>query len=77
MILYQLKKLFKHSYLFLLISCEGQTPEEFNQNFQTKFNDCVERAKNRCDNLDESECLVFAETRCETFLGTSENPIVK
>jgi|TARA_B110000495_G_scaffold75754_1_gene64939 hypothetical protein len=77
MFLNQFKNIIKHSYLILLISCEGQTPAEFNQNFDTKFNDCVERAKNRCEDLDESQCLVFAESRCETFLGTSENPIVK
>ncbi|MDG2229613.1 MAG: hypothetical protein P8L74_05790 [Gammaproteobacteria bacterium] len=71
------KNIFKHSYLILLISCEGQSPEEFNQKFETKFNDCVERAKNRCDDLNENQCLVFAESRCETFLGTVENPIVK
>ena len=51
--------------------------KKISQKFETKFNDCVERAKNRCDDLNENQCLVFAESRCETFLGTVENPIVK
>ena len=46
--------------------------------FIEKYDACVERAKNRCDEgISETACTDFAMNRCETFLGTKENPIIK
>ena len=69
--------LFFIGYYFLMGS-STQTPEEFDKEFIEKFNACVERAKNRCDEgISETACTDYAMNRCETFLGTKENPIIK
>ena len=69
--------LFFIGYYFLMGS-STQTPEEFDQEFIEKFDACVERAKNRCDEeVSEMACNDYAMNRCETFLGTKENPIIK
>ena len=69
--------LFFISYYFLMGS-STQTPEEFDKEFIEKFDACVERAKNRCDEgISETACTDYAMNRCETFLGTKENPIIK
>ena len=53
-----------------------QTPEEFDKEFTEKYEACVERAKNRCDEgISQTACTDYAVNRCETFLGTKENPI--
>lgn len=68
-------------YLFiipLLLSCEGKTPEDFDREFNQKYNACFERAKLRCDSsMDKEACDTMANERCKSFLGTPENPIVK
>ena len=63
--------------LILLFACDGQTPEEYDQAFETEFNACVNRAESKCNNLTKDECTQQAIYRCETFLGTKENPMVK
>ena len=69
--------LFFIGYYFLMGS-STQTPEEFDQEFIEKFDAFVERAKNRCDEgISETACTDYAMNRCETFLGTKENPIIK
>ena len=69
--------LFFIGYYFLMGS-STQTPEEFDKEFIEKFDACVERAKNRCDEgISEMACTDYAMNRCETFLGTKENPIIK
>jgi len=69
--------LFFIGYYFLMGS-STQTPEEFDKEFIEKFDACVERAKNRCDEgISETACTDYAMNRCETFLGTKENPIIK
>ena len=69
--------LFFIGYYFLMGS-STQTPEEFDKEFIEKFDACVERAKNRCDEgMSEMACTDYAVNRCETFLGTKENPIIK
>tara|TARA_B100000003_G_scaffold7818_1_gene6915 strand:+ start:693 stop:959 length:267 start_codon:yes stop_codon:yes gene_type:complete len=69
--------LFFIGYYFLMGS-STQTPEEFDKEFIEKFDACVERAKNRCDEgISETACTDYAMNRCETFLGTRENPIIK
>ena len=69
--------LFFIGYYFLMGS-STQTPEEFDKEFIEKFDACVERAKNRCDEgISETACTNYAMNRCETFLGTKENPIIK
>ena len=69
--------LFFIGYYFLMGS-STQTPEEFDKEFIEKFDACVERAKNRCDvGISETACADYAMNRCETFLGTKENPIIK
>ena len=69
--------LFFIGYYFLMGS-STQTPEEFEKEFIEKFDACVERAKNRCDEgISETACTDYAMNRCETFLGTKENPIIK
>ena len=69
--------LFFIGYYFLMGS-STQTPEEFDKEFIEKFDACVERAKNRCDKgISETACTDYAMNRCETFLGTKENPIIK
>ena len=69
--------LFFIGYYFLMGS-STQTPEEFDKEFIEKFDACVERAKNRCDEgISETVCTDYAMNRCETFLGTKENPIIK
>ena len=69
--------LFFTGYYFLMGS-STQTPEEFDKEFIEKFDACVERAKNRCDEgMSETACTDYAMNRCETFLGTRENPIIK
>jgi len=69
--------LFFIGYYFLMGS-STQTPEEFDKEFIEKFDACVERAKNRCDEgMSETACTDYAMNRCETFLGTKENPIIK
>ncbi len=69
--------LFFIGYYFLMGS-STQTPEEFDKEFIEKFNACVERAKNRCDEgISETACTDYAMNRCETFLGTKENPMIK
>ena len=69
--------LFFIGYYFLMGS-STQTPEEFDKEFIEKFDACVERAKNRCDEgITETACTDYAMNRCETFLGTKENPIIK
>ena len=69
--------LFFIGYYFLMVS-STQTPEEFDKEFIEKFDACVERAKNRCDEgISETACTDYAMNRCETFLGTKENPIIK
>ncbi len=61
----------------LLLGCEGQTPEEYNNEFETKFDQCFERAKLRCENLSSNACEEKSRQRCESFLGTKDNPIIK
>ena len=62
----------------LLLSCEGKSPEDFDREFNEKYNACVDRARLRCDsNMDTEACEVMANDRCQSFLGTPENPIVK
>ena len=69
--------LFFIGYYFLMGS-SSQTPEEFDKEFIEKYDACVERAKNRCDEgMSEMACIDYAVNRCETFLGTKENPIIK
>ncbi len=69
--------LFFIGYYFLMGS-STQTLEEFDKEFIEKFDACVERAKNRCDEgISETVCTDYAMNRCETFLGTKENPIIK
>ena len=69
--------LFFIGYYFLMGS-STQTPEEFDKEFIEKFDACVERAKNRCDEgISETACTDYAMNRCETFLGTKESPIIK
>lgn len=69
--------LFFIGYYFLMGS-STQTPEEFDKEFIEKFDACVERAKNRCDEgISETACTDYAMNRCKTFLGTKENPIIK
>ncbi len=69
--------LFFIGYYFLMGS-STQTPEEFDKEFIEKYDACVERAKNRCDEgMSEMACIDYAVNRCETFLGTKENPIIK
>lgn len=69
--------LFFIGYYFLMGS-STQTPEEFDKEFIEKYDACVERAKNRCDDgMSEMACIDYAVNRCETFLGTKENPIIK
>ena len=63
--------------LILLFACDGQTPEEYDQAFKTEFNACVHRSTSKCENLDMDVCNQQAISRCETFLGTKENPMVK
>ena len=63
--------------LILLFACDGQTPEEYDQAFETEFNACVNRSTSKCENLDMDVCNQQAISRCETFLGTKENPMVK
>ena len=78
-----LKKLLIFIFLFFigyyfLMGSSTQTPEEFDKEFIEKFDACVERAKNRCDEgISEAACTDYAMNRCETFLGTKENPIIK
>ena len=63
---------------YFLMGSSTQTPEEFDKEFIEKFDACVERAKNRCDEgMSEMACTDYAMNRCETFLGTKENPIIK
>jgi hypothetical protein len=61
----------------LLLSCNGKTPEEYETAFEYEFNACVERARSKCENLGMDTCNQQAIARCETFLGTKENPVVK
>ena len=62
----------------LLLSCEGKTPEDFDREFNEKYNACVDRAKLRCDSdMNTETCELMANERCQSFLGTSDNPIVK
>jgi len=61
----------------LVLSCNGKTPEEYDTAFEAEFNACVDRAISKCSNLDMNVCNQEAITRCETFLGTKENPVVK
>ena len=61
----------------LLLGCEGKTPEEFNNEFEIKFNQCFERAKLRCENLNPETCEEKSKQRCESFLGTIDSPIIK
>jgi len=69
--------LFFIGYYFLMGS-STQTPEEFDKEFIEKYDACVERAKKRCDEgMSETACTDYAMNRCETFLGTKENPIIK
>tara|TARA_B100001765_G_scaffold115933_1_gene72249 strand:+ start:205 stop:438 length:234 start_codon:yes stop_codon:yes gene_type:complete len=63
--------------LILLLACNGQTPEEYDQTFEVEFNACVHRAESKCDNLTKDVCTQQAISRCETFLGTKANPVVK
>ena len=78
-----LKKLLIFIFLFFigyyfLMGSSTQTPEEFDKEFIEKYDACVERAKNRCDEgISETGCKAYATNRCETFLGTKENPIIK
>lgn len=61
----------------LLLSCNGKTPEEYDTAFEAEFNACVDRAISKCANLNMDVCNLEAVSRCETFLGTKENPVVK
>mgnify|MGYP001162240351 FL=1 len=61
----------------LLLGCEGRTPEEFDNEFEIKFDECFERAKLRCENLSPEACEEKSKQRCESFLGTKDNPIIK
>jgi len=62
----------------LLLSCEGKTPEDFDREFNEKYDACYERAKLRCDsNINTETCELMANKRCQSFLGTSDDPIVK
>ena len=78
-----LKKLLIFIFLFFigyyfLMGSSTQTPEEFDKEFIEKYDACVERAKNRCDEgMSEKACADYAVNRCDTFLGTKENPIIK
>ena len=60
-----------------LRSGNGKTQEEYDKAFEVEFNACVNRAKSKCENLDMDACNQQAILRCETFLGTKENPVVK
>ena len=63
---------------YFLMGASTQTPEEFDKEFIEKYDACIERAKNRCEEgMSEMSCINFATNRCETFLGTKENPIIK
>jgi hypothetical protein len=71
-------KRFVYIWVLILVSaCDGQTPEEYDQAFKTEFNACVHRSTSKCENLDMDVCNQQAISRCETFLGTKENPMVK
>ena len=61
----------------LVLSCNGKTPEEYDSAFEAEFNACVDRAISKCANLDMDICNLEEISRCETFLGTKENPAVK
>ena len=61
----------------LVLSCNGKTPEEYDTAFEAEFNACVDRAVSKCANLEIDVCNLEAISRCETFLGTKENPVVK
>ena len=62
----------------LLLSCEGKTPEDFDREFNEKYNACVDRAKLRCDSdMNTETCELMSNEWCQSFLGTSDNPIVK
>tara|TARA_Y100000590_G_scaffold15983_1_gene19356 strand:+ start:133 stop:366 length:234 start_codon:yes stop_codon:yes gene_type:complete len=62
----------------LLLSCEGKTPEDFDREFNQKYKACFERAKLRCDSdMNTEACELMANERCQSFLGTPDNPIVK
>tara|TARA_B110000014_G_C19827801_1_gene429319 strand:- start:13 stop:276 length:264 start_codon:yes stop_codon:yes gene_type:complete len=69
--------LFAMGYFFLMGS-QTQTPEEFDQEFIAKYDACILRAKNRCgEGMSQMACNDFATNRCETFLGTQADPIIK
>ncbi len=69
--------LFAMGYFFLMGS-QTKTPEEFEKEFIAKYDACIMRAKNRCDeDMSQMACTDFANNRCETFLGTKANPIIK
>ena len=78
-----LKKLLIFIFLFFigyyfLMGSSTQTPEEFDKEFIEKYDACVERAKNRCDEgMSEMACTDYAVNRRETFSGTTEHPIIK
>ena len=61
----------------LLLGCEGKTPEEYDNEFAVKFDQCFERAKLRCENLSSEACEEKSRQRCESFLGSKDNPIIK
>jgi len=61
----------------LLLGCEGKTPEEYDNEFAVKFDQCFERAKFRCEDLSSEACEEKSRQRCESFLGTKDNPIIK
>jgi len=63
---------------FFLMGSDTKTPEEFEREFVEKYDACIVRAKNRCEEgMSQMACSDFAKNRCETFLGTKENPIIK
>ena len=61
----------------LLLGCETKTPEEYDNEFAVKFDQCFERAKLRCENLSSEACEEKSRQRCESFLGSKDNPIIK
>ena len=72
-----MKQLFCIFCVIFLCSCDGRTPAEYDQDFKEKFNACMARVQSKCTDEDENVCQKKAVSRCEAFLGTKENPVVK
>ena len=72
-----MKQLFYIFLTIVLYSCDGRTPEEYDQDFKEQFNLCIARAQTKCTDQDENVCQKKAVSRCEAFLGTIEKPKIK